>query len=98
MDSTVLPSQAFTTAAALLGSVDKKVVVALRDGRKLFGILRSFDQYANLVLQDAYEYLYVPQFGDLETAVYGKQSRGVYIIRGENVQLMGEINLDLDDD
>lgn len=44
-DPNLLPSQAFTTASALLESVDRKVVVSLRDGRKLFGVLRSFDQF-----------------------------------------------------
>lgn len=68
-----------------------KVVVTLRGGRKFFGILRSFDQFANLVLQDTYEkYFAVPE------KVYGEEYRGTYIIRGENVELMGEVNLDED--
>lgn len=59
-------------------------MVILRDGRKLIGILRSFDQYANLVLQETTERIYVDQ-------VYGDIPRGVFIVRGENVVLLGEM-------
>ncbi|KAM9915713.1 hypothetical protein OXX80_013886, partial [Metschnikowia pulcherrima] len=41
-----LESYAFTTAAAIVGSVDRKIFVSLRDGRSVFGILRTFDQFA----------------------------------------------------
>jgi U6 snRNA-associated Sm-like protein LSm1 len=61
------------------------VVVVLRDGRRLFGVLRSYDQYANLVLQDTVERIYLDDS-------YGEQKRGVYIVRGENVALLGEID------
>ncbi|CRJ89582.1 hypothetical protein BN1723_017014, partial [Verticillium longisporum] len=40
-----LPPQMFTTAAQLLDLTDKKLMVALRDGRKLIGVLRSWDQF-----------------------------------------------------
>ncbi|KAK9479792.1 hypothetical protein V1514DRAFT_327396 [Lipomyces japonicus] len=81
----VLQSIIFTTAAQLVDSVDKTLIVVLRDGRKIIGILRSFDQYANLVLQNTVERIIVGQkYSDIE--------RGVYIIRGENVVLVGEID------
>ncbi|KAF9931337.1 SM-like, degradation of cytoplasmic mRNAs and positively regulates transcription initiation [Mortierella antarctica] len=83
--------QIFTTSTSLIDSVDKKLLVVLRDGRKLIGILRSFDQFANLVLQDTIERIYV---GD----AYGDISRGIFIIRGENVVLLGEIDLDKEDE
>ncbi|KAK8143104.1 SM-like, degradation of cytoplasmic mRNAs and positively regulates transcription initiation, partial [Beauveria asiatica] len=40
-----LPPQMFTTAAQLLDLTDKKLMVVLRDGRKLVGVLRSWDQF-----------------------------------------------------
>jgi len=86
-----LPGQIFTTSASLVDSVDRKLLVVLRDGRKLIGVLRSFDQFANLVLQDTIERIYV---GD----AYGDIPRGIFIIRGENVVLLGEIDLDKEDD
>ena len=35
---------------AIVEELDKLLMVQLRDGRKVLGILRSFDQFANLVL------------------------------------------------
>ncbi|KAF9426409.1 SM-like, degradation of cytoplasmic mRNAs and positively regulates transcription initiation [Podila epigama] len=83
--------QIFTTSTSLVDCVDKKLLVVLRDGRKLIGILRSFDQFANLVLQDTIERIYVGN-------AYGDIPRGIFIIRGENVVLLGEIDLDKEDD
>ncbi|KAI9682664.1 MAG: SM-like, degradation of cytoplasmic mRNAs and positively regulates transcription initiation [Trizodia sp. TS-e1964] len=79
-----LPPQMFTTAAQLLDLTDKKLMVSLRDGRKLIGVLRSWDQFANLVLQDTIERIFVAQ-------IYADVPRGVFIVRGENVLLLGEI-------
>ncbi|KAI9273729.1 hypothetical protein BY458DRAFT_508047 [Sporodiniella umbellata] len=75
----------FTTSTGLIDSIDKSLMVVLRDGRKLIGILRSFDQFANLVLQDTIERIYV-------NGCYGDIPRGVFLIRGENVVLLGEID------
>jgi len=86
-----LPPQMFTTAAQLLDLTDKKLMVALRDGRKIIGVLRSWDQFGNLVLQDTMERIYGQNlFADIP--------RGVFLIRGENVLLLGEIDLDKEDD
>ncbi|KAF2214905.1 hypothetical protein CERZMDRAFT_57422 [Cercospora zeae-maydis SCOH1-5] len=85
-----LPPQMFTTAAQLLDLTDKKLMVALRDGRKLIGVLRSWDQFGNLVLQDTVERLFVQNF-------YADIDRGLFLVRGENVLLLGEIDLDKDD-
>lgn len=35
----------------LVEELDKVLLVQLRDGRKLIGIMRSFDQFANIVLE-----------------------------------------------
>jgi len=85
-----LPPQMFTTAAQLLDLTDKKLLLVLRDGRKLVGVLRSWDQFANLVLQDTIERIFVKD-------LYADISRGIYLVRGENVLLLGEIDLDKDD-
>ncbi|KAK4790101.1 hypothetical protein SAY86_017405 [Trapa natans] len=68
----------------------EKLLVLLSDGRKLVGILRSFDQFVNAVLQGAYERVIV---GDL----YCDISLGLYVIRGENVVLAGELDLEKDE-
>ncbi|KAJ1311441.1 hypothetical protein OPQ81_009930 [Rhizoctonia solani] len=81
----------FTTSGALVESVDKKMVVVLRDGRKLIGVLRSYDQFANLVMENTLERIY---HGD----AFADIRRGVYLIRGENVVLLGEVDLDREDE
>lgn len=49
------------------------------------GVLRSFDQFANLVLESTVERVFVgEQFGDIPM--------GLQLIRGENVVLLGEID------
>jgi len=59
-------------------------MVLLRDGRTLIGYLKSVDQFANIVLQSTIERIHVGQ-------EYGDIPRGIFIVRGENVVLLGEI-------
>jgi len=74
-------------ATSLADNLDKKLLVILRDGRKIIGVLRSFDQFANVVLEGALERIMVGElFCDLPL--------GLYIIRGENVVLIGELDLE----
>ena len=42
-------------ASSLIYNIDKRILIILRDGRHLVGILRSFDQFLNLILDDACE-------------------------------------------
>lgn len=64
---------------------DKRILVWLRDGRKLFGVLRSYDQFGNITLSDTYERFYVSlEFAEIHL--------GVYLIRGENIVLMGDFD------
>jgi U6 snRNA-associated Sm-like protein LSm1 len=53
-------------AGGLLGELDKKIIVILRDGRHLVGVLRSFDQYLNLIMQDTCERVIFPGNYDLK--------------------------------
>ncbi|KAF7490751.1 U6 snRNA-associated Sm-like protein LSm1 [Sarcoptes scabiei] len=71
--------------ASLLDELDKKLVVLLRDGRTLIGYLRSIDQFSNLLLHQTIERIYVDD-------KYGDIPRGIFLIRGENVALCGEIS------
>lgn len=68
----------------LLNLFAEKLMVLLRDGRTLIGYLRSVDQFANLVLHRTIERIHVGK-------EYGDIPRGVFIVRGENVVLLGEI-------
>merc|ERR1712051_860965 len=71
--------------ASLIEEIDKKLMVLLRDGRTLIGYLRSVDQFANLVLHRTIERIHVG-------SEYGDIPRGIFIVRGENVVLLGEID------
>ncbi|KAF8140220.1 Sm-like ribonucleoprotein [Boletus edulis] len=81
----------FTTSGSLVDCVDRKMLVILRDGRKLHGVLRSYDQFANLVLEDTVERIY-------HGNAFAEHWHGLFLIRGENVVLLGEIDLDQEDD
>jgi len=75
--------------ASLIEEIDKRQLVVLRDGRILIGYLRSVDQFANLVLHKAVERIHVNNmFGDIP--------RGIFVVRGENVVLLGEVDSEED--
>lgn len=76
-------------------------------------MLRSWDQFANLVLTDTKERYFVTLPGpslsgatSLSTEaepvaprkLYADIPRGTYLVRGENVLLIGEVDLDKDDE
>ena len=78
-------SWTLSAVASLVEELDKKLLVMLRDGSKILGTLRSFDQFANIVLQVAVERIIVG-------SSYSDIPLGLYIVRGENVVLMGEVD------
>mmetsp|Transcript_2322 Transcript_2322/g.6321 ORF Transcript_2322/g.6321 Transcript_2322/m.6321 type:complete len:225 (-) Transcript_2322:109-783(-) len=72
-------------AKALIEELDHKQLVMLRDGRKIVGLFRSCDQFANLVFQNPYERIIVAnQYCDIPLG-------SIYLVRGENVVLMGRV-------
>ncbi|CAD6584349.1 MAG: SM-like, degradation of cytoplasmic mRNAs and positively regulates transcription initiation [Tremellales sp. Tagirdzhanova-0007] len=81
----------FTTSGSLVDLVDKKVMVILRDGRKLIGMFRSYDQFANFLLESTRERLH-------HKLEYADRDLGVLLIRGENVVALGEIDLIAEDE
>jgi Small nuclear ribonucleoprotein, LSM family len=64
-----------TLGATLQDSIGKRVLVKLRDGYEIRGILKSFDQHVNLLLEDAEEVI--------DNNIVLK--RGTVVVRGENV-------------
>ncbi|CAJ1334469.1 unnamed protein product [Effrenium voratum] len=79
-------------ASNLEDNVDKKLLIMLRDGRKLIGWLRTFDQFANLLVEHIVERHIL-----VEEKVYADIYLGTMLIRGENVCLFGEIDPDRHD-
>ncbi|PAV64901.1 hypothetical protein WR25_07457 [Diploscapter pachys] len=84
-----LPNPYLPGASSLFEQLDKKLMVVLRDGRKLVGYLRSIDQFANLILEDVVERTFVDKY-------YCDVEQGFLLIRGENVELAGEIDENAD--
>lgn len=80
-----LPDPFLPGAVSLLDQLDKRMMVMLRDGKTLIGYLRTIDQFANLVLHETIERIHVDN-------CYGDIPRGIFLIRGENVVLAGEID------
>ncbi|WWC66029.1 uncharacterized protein I303_108651 [Kwoniella dejecticola CBS 10117] len=80
----------FTTSGSLVDLVDKKVLVVLRDGRKLIGVFRSYDQFANFLLESCIERIH-------HKFDYADRDIGVLLVRGENVVALGEIDLIAED-
>lgn len=61
--------------------LDKDVVVLMKDGKYIFGIFRSFDQFHSVTIEEATERIFCgPE--------YCEKKVGVYVIRGENVVLI----------
>jgi len=63
--------------------LDKRVLALLVDGRKIVGTLRSYDQFANIMIDEAYERHIADSF-------FADVFLGVMIVRGENLALFGE--------
>lgn len=88
-----LQSYPFTTAAAIIGFVDRKVSAVLTGGRAIIGVLRTFDQFGNLVIHDGVERLYLPK-----TKQYAESTTPqIYVIRGENLLMLGDLDIDKED-
>ncbi|KAK4128172.1 Sm-like ribonucleoprotein [Parathielavia appendiculata] len=73
--------------------VDKKVCIITTDGRNLVGVLAAHDYTTNLVLKNTVErVIRSPEDGEPSAEV----PLGLYIIRGENVCLVGLVDEALD--
>lgn len=83
------PTQDFTTAGLLMDFADVKVSLTLRDGEVITGVLRSYDEFGSLVIQDAVERIHFKQR-------YGERKLGTWIVKGESVALLGKIEPDRD--
>ncbi|SCO60115.1 U6 snRNA-associated Sm-like protein LSm8, putative [Plasmodium berghei] len=68
--------------------IENEILVITKDSRIFTGKLKGFDQTTNIILGNCYERIYKDS---LE-----KISLGIYIIRGDNVTLIGEIDEEVD--
>jgi len=77
-------------ASSLDSLVGQNIMVVTTDGRCFHGTLKGFDQTINLILDAAHERVYSPEEG-VELVPLG-----LYIIRGDSVITIGEVDEDID--
>ncbi|KAK7102629.1 U6 snRNA-associated Sm-like protein LSm8 [Littorina saxatilis] len=77
-------------ASALESYVNKTVSIVTADGRIIVGTLKGFDQTINLILDDSHERVFSTSQG-MEQVILG-----LYIVRGDNVAVIGEVDDDTD--
>mmetsp|Transcript_33712 Transcript_33712/g.86450 ORF Transcript_33712/g.86450 Transcript_33712/m.86450 type:complete len:97 (+) Transcript_33712:469-759(+) len=71
--------------------VGKKVNVLTNDGKVIVGFLKGFDHITNVILTECEERVYS------EDAGVEVEALGLYVIRGDNVAVVGEIDPVLDE-
>jgi U6 snRNA-associated Sm-like protein LSm8 len=86
----LLHRQSSVMSTNLASFVDKLVTIITTDGRLLVGHLRGYDQTTNLILSAARERTISP---DEPCFV---EELGLYILRGDNVALVGETDEEKD--
>ncbi|KAF8906893.1 LSM-domain-containing protein [Mucidula mucida] len=72
--------------SSLQGSVDKRVLLILQDGRAIVGTLAGYDQKSNVVLSDSKERVYSLEEGVEEVPL------GLYLVKGDMIILIGDID------
>ena len=88
-----LPTK-FTTAshsaAQMDAYVNKVVQIITNDGRVIVGVLKGFDQTTNVILEECHERVFSTDAG-VEQVVLG-----LYIVRGDNIAIVGEVDEEKD--
>jgi U6 snRNA-associated Sm-like protein LSm8 len=79
-----------STAQLLEQFSNQRVIVLTMDGRVLLGIVKGFDPQCNLILTKCTERIFSTNEG-VDT-----MEHGMYIVRGDNVASIGEIDEDID--
>ncbi|GMH94140.1 hypothetical protein TrVE_jg12618 [Triparma verrucosa] len=72
-------------ASSLLTSLDKSILIILRDSSHLIGILRSYDQFSNVVVSDCVRRRFI-----VSKNVYTEEKRGLEVVRGDTIIMLGE--------
>ncbi|VDM51775.1 unnamed protein product [Angiostrongylus costaricensis] len=70
--------------------MNRVISVVTGDGRNIIGMMKGFDQLVNVVLEDSHERVYC------ETQGVEQIPLGLYIIRGDNIAVIGELDEELD--
>jgi len=77
-------------SSSLVEQLDRRLLIVLRDGRHLIGVLRSFDQFSNCMLEDTQERR-ILKLSSHKT-VFVDIPLGLFLLRGDSIVLLGEID------
>ncbi|XP_039055753.1 sm-like protein LSM8 [Hibiscus syriacus] len=66
------------------------ISIITNDGRNIVGVLKGFDQATNIILDESHERVYSTKEGVQQLVL------GFYIIRGDNISVVGELDEELD--
>ncbi|XP_065830105.1 U6 snRNA-associated Sm-like protein LSm8 [Oscarella lobularis] len=77
-------------ASSLDSYVNHTVSVITNDGRVIVGLLKGFDQTVNIILDDSHERVFSASAGIEQVNL------GLYIVRGDNIAVIGEIDVETD--
>mmetsp|Transcript_14977 Transcript_14977/g.24891 ORF Transcript_14977/g.24891 Transcript_14977/m.24891 type:complete len:96 (-) Transcript_14977:800-1087(-) len=75
---------------ALQEWLNKTVSIITSDGRNVIGHLKGFDQTMNVILEQSHERVFSEDKGVVQNPL------GLYIIRGDNIVVVAELDEDLD--
>ena len=78
------------TASQMDAYVNKVVQIITNDGRVIVGVLKGFDQTTNVILEECHERVFSTDAG-VEQVVLG-----LYIVRGDNIAIVGEVDEEKD--
>ncbi|GMH61481.1 hypothetical protein TrRE_jg8942 [Triparma retinervis] len=82
-------------STSLVEQLDRPVLLVLRDSRHIIGVLRSFDQFCNVLVEQSKERRFCWTAGGGGGPVYADVEEGSTIIKGDQIVVMGEVD-DLD--
>ncbi|CAL9239415.1 unnamed protein product [Arabidopsis halleri] len=78
------------TNTGLEDLVNQIISVITNDGRNIVGVLKGFDQATNIILDESHERVFSTKEGVQQHVL------GLYIIRGDNIGVIGELDEELD--
>ena len=85
------PNPPLTTPTSQMDAyVNKVVQIITNDGRVIVGVLKGFDQTTNVILEECHERVFSTDAG-VEQVVLG-----LYIVRGDNIAIVGEVDEEKD--
>ncbi|KAF1598301.1 UNVERIFIED_CONTAM: Sm-like protein LSM8, partial [Eudyptes robustus] len=71
--------------------MNKVVSVITGDGRNFVGLMKGYDQTINIILENSHERVFRGEQLGVEQI-----ELGLYVVRGDNVAVIGELDEDLD--